>query len=36
MQSKRNELKAAWKSEKEMIGQVQSKKEAVDISALRG
>ncbi len=30
MQSRRNELKAAWNSEKEMISMVQSKKEAVD------
>lgn len=30
MVSKRNELKAAWKSEKEVIGKVQVKKEAVD------
>lgn len=30
MQSKRNELKAAWNSEKEMINKVQEKKEAVD------
>jgi ATP-dependent Clp protease ATP-binding subunit ClpB len=30
LQSKRNDLMAAWKSEKEMIGKVQSKKEAVD------
>ncbi len=30
LQSRRNELKAAWNSEKEMIGKVQQKKEAVD------
>ncbi len=30
MQSKRNDLKAAWNSEKEIISKVQSKKEAVD------
>jgi len=30
MQSKRAELKAAWASEKDMIGKVQSKKEEVD------
>jgi len=30
MQSRRNELKAAWKSEKEMIGKVQAKKEEVE------
>jgi ATP-dependent Clp protease ATP-binding subunit ClpB len=30
LQSHRNELKAAWKSEKEMISKVQSKKESVD------
>jgi ATP-dependent Clp protease ATP-binding subunit ClpB len=30
MQVKRNELKAAWRMEKEMIGKVQSRKEAVD------
>jgi ATP-dependent Clp protease ATP-binding subunit ClpB len=30
LQSKRNELKAAWNSEKEMISGVQTKKEAVD------
>lgn len=30
IQVKRNELKAAWKMEKEMIGKVQSRKEAVD------
>jgi len=30
MQSRRNELKAAWNSEKEMISSVQSKKETVD------
>jgi len=30
LQSKRNELKAAWNSEKEIIGKVQQKKEAVD------
>jgi ATP-dependent Clp protease ATP-binding subunit ClpB len=29
-QAKRNELKAAWKSEKEIISKVQSKKESVD------
>jgi ATP-dependent Clp protease ATP-binding subunit ClpB len=30
VQSRRNELKASWNSEKEMIGKVQLKKEAVD------
>ena len=30
MQSKRDELKAGWKSEKEMIEKVQTKKEAVE------
>ncbi len=30
MQVKRNELKAAWKMEKEMIGKIQSRKEAVE------
>ncbi|MBN2863964.1 MAG: AAA family ATPase, partial [Bacteroidales bacterium] len=30
MQSRRNELKAAWSSEKEMIGEAQTKKESVD------
>jgi len=30
LQSKRIDLKAAWKSEKEVIGKVQAKKEAVD------
>jgi ATP-dependent Clp protease ATP-binding subunit ClpB len=30
MQSKRDELKAGWKSEKEMIDKVQAKKEAVE------
>ncbi len=30
MQSRRNEMNASWKSEKEMIGKVQTKKEAVE------
>jgi ATP-dependent Clp protease ATP-binding subunit ClpB len=30
LQSKRNDLMAAWKSEKEVIGKVQARKEAVD------
>jgi ATP-dependent Clp protease ATP-binding subunit ClpB len=30
MQTKRNEMNAAWKSEKEMVGKVQTKKEAVE------
>ncbi len=33
---RRNELKAAWKSEKEMIEKIQDKKEIGRISAIRG